>query len=234
MNMINLSLFKRWSPGGTWRPDNPRRYYVIAGTHYVYLPSWGSMQMEFIDKTLPHAKFRLLDLQHDIGLFRLRRPFHTNLYIQYVVLPVKYIANLQDMYTEHCIAAGWGRHIPDSNRGSGTYLRHVRVPLISAMKCPMPNINIETQVCAGLLEGGRDACKGDSGGPLICNGTQVGIISWGEGCALPNSPGVYSRVDFYLDWLNETIQRNGVSKYSFRPVASIAFALYWLYLFLMC
>ncbi|EFN82569.1 Glandular kallikrein [Harpegnathos saltator] len=137
---------------------------------------------------------------------------------------------------KQCIAVGWGRHIPDSNRGSGTYLRHVQMPLISAVECPMPNVHKEAQICTGLQEGGRDVCLGDSGGPLICNGTQVGIVSWGNptGCALPNSASVYSRVDFYLDWLNCTIQRNGVSECSFRPVTSIAFAFYWLYLFLIC
>ncbi|XP_032672461.1 trypsin-1-like [Odontomachus brunneus] len=192
------------------------------------------MQMELIDKTLPHAKFRFLDMQHDIGLFRLRRPLRTNAYVQYVALPLEYVANLQKMYIEHCVVVGWGRHIPDSNKGSGTYLRHVQIPLISAIECPMPNVHKEAQICAGLLEGGRDACQGDSGGPLMCNGTQVGIVSWGEGCARPNTAGVYSRVDFYLDWVNETIQRNGVSKYSFRPVTSIVFVIYYLYLFLSC
>lgn len=48
----------------------------------------------------------------------------------------------------------------------------------------------ETMLCAGLEEGGKDTCQGDSGGPLIAeDGTQVGITSWGIGCALENSPG---------------------------------------------
>jgi trypsin len=50
-------------------------------------------------------------------------------------------------------------------------------------------------VCAGLAAGGKDSCQGDSGGPLVNSAkTLIGIVSWGEGCAAPNAPGVYARV----------------------------------------
>ncbi|XP_012063675.1 PREDICTED: trypsin [Atta cephalotes] len=213
---------------GTWIAENPRYFYVIAGATYVYLPSWGSTQVELVDKTLPHAEFRFSDMRNDIGLFRLKRPLYRNAYVQYVTLPPMYLTDIFQKYTEDCVAIGWGRHIPYSKKGSGTYLRHVRIPLVPPDKCPMPNVHKEKQLCAGVLEGGRDACQGDSGGPLLCNGTQVGIVSWGEGCARPNKTGVYSRVDFYLQWLNETITQNGVAKYSFQNII-IVFAAYCLY-----
>ena len=56
--------------GGYWVADNPRRYYAIAGATYVYYPSWTSMQMELIDRILPHTNFRFTSLRNDIGLFR--------------------------------------------------------------------------------------------------------------------------------------------------------------------
>jgi len=51
-------------------------------------------------------------------------------------------------------------------------------------------------VCAGVAEGGKDSCQGDSGGALYIkkSGKQIGIVSWGKGCAEKGYPGVYGNV----------------------------------------
>ena len=65
----------------------------------------------------------------------------------------------------------------------------------------------DEMLCAGVDGGGVDSCQGDSGGPLtfhnISSGktSLVGIVSWGYGCALPNSYGVYARVSSVMDWI---------------------------------
>jgi secreted trypsin-like serine protease len=75
-------------------------------------------------------------------------------------------------------------------------------------------------ICAGETSGERDACNGDSGGPLFTkNGndiTQVGIVSWGEGpmdegaaCGHANAYGIYTRLGNYKDWVATTIADNG-------------------------
>jgi secreted trypsin-like serine protease len=51
----------------------------------------------------------------------------------------------------------------------------------------------------------RDACQGDSGGPLLVRGeydlVQVGIVSFGYGCAVPGFDGVYTRVSAFAEWI---------------------------------
>ena len=69
------------------------------------------------------------------------------------------------------------------------------------------SVDAETQLCAGL--GGTDSCQGDSGGPLVARSStgapvQVGVVSWGFGCAREESPGVYMRVSAYADWIRQT------------------------------
>jgi secreted trypsin-like serine protease len=55
----------------------------------------------------------------------------------------------------------------------------------------------------------RDACQGDSGGPLLVRGDnaliQVGIVSFGYGCAVPGLDGVYTRVSAFADWIGKQI-----------------------------
>jgi trypsin len=66
--------------------------------------------------------------------------------------------------------------------------------------------NTDLMICAGLWEGGKDACQGDSGGPLFTTGGElVGIVSWGNGCARPRNPGVYTRVSSVIDWIKSEV-----------------------------
>jgi len=73
----------------------------------------------------------------------------------------------------------------------------------------------DNMICAGLPQGGKDSCQGDSGGPFFVtsggNFTQVGVVSFGLGCAAPNSYGVYTKVQMFNNWIDGIIAREFVA-----------------------
>uniref|UniRef100_A0A8B9G6H3 Peptidase S1 domain-containing protein n=1 Tax=Amazona collaria TaxID=241587 RepID=A0A8B9G6H3_9PSIT len=63
-------------------------------------------------------------------------------------------------------------------------------------------------LCAGNVQEQKrvDSCQGDSGGPLMCErpgGSWVvyGVTSWGYGCGVKDSPGVYTKVSYFVPWI---------------------------------
>ncbi|XP_067275434.1 zgc:100868 [Pseudorasbora parva] len=110
---------------------------------------------------------------------------------------------------------GWGRTKTGVPLPTSKPLQEVNVPVVGNRQCKCLNTRFtitDNMICAGLLEGGKDSCQGDSGGPMVSKQNSVwiqsGIVSFGEGCALPNLPGVYARVSLYQNWINELITTN--------------------------
>ncbi|HEY7593166.1 MAG TPA: serine protease [Actinophytocola sp.] len=105
---------------------------------------------------------------------------------------------------------GWGT---DESGNTSDVLKKVDVPVTADADCTasyQDQFDPNTMVCAGLKEGGKDSCQGDSGGPLVglaADGTlkEIGIVSWGQGCAEPNFYGVYGRVAAMSDLIQEQI-----------------------------
>jgi len=96
---------------------------------------------------------------------------------------------------------------------TSTDLREVDVPIISDATCKTYSgySRITTNmICAGYASGGKDSCQGDSGGPLFQKISdkyvQIGIVSWGLGCARAGAPGVYTKIGNYNAWLKTNTQ----------------------------
>jgi secreted trypsin-like serine protease len=95
-------------------------------------------------------------------------------------------------------------------------LREVQIPIVADDQCTSDyghkgggHITSSVMICAG--QAGLDSCWGDSGGPLFeatqSGYVQIGIVSWGGGCAAPDRPGVYTRVSAIADFIqNATAQ----------------------------
>ncbi|MFH9423279.1 serine protease [Streptomyces sp. NPDC017529] len=102
------------------------------------------------------------------------------------------------------VVAGWGA--TREGGGQQRYLRKATVPFVDTPTCQRAyggSYIPGEEICAGIMStGGVDTCQGDSGGPMFRkdnNGAwiQVGITSWGDGCARPGKPGVYTRVSAF-------------------------------------
>ncbi|MCG7523806.1 serine protease [Streptomyces sp. OfavH-34-F] len=101
---------------------------------------------------------------------------------------------------------GWG-----DTTGYGDYassLRSAEVSILPDSSCEQAypggrtgTYDASSMLCAGEPQGGYDACQGDSGGPLVAQGKLVGLVSWGNGCGVAGSPGVYTRISAALGWL---------------------------------
>ncbi|KAI6079005.1 ovochymase-1 [Aix galericulata] len=121
-----------------------------------------------------------------------------------------------------CVTSGWGK-VSEGAGALAPVLQEVELPLIDSQTCSallramdLPPVQ-GSMLCAGFPDGGRDACKGDSGGPLAClrtggSWTLAGVVSWGVGCArgwdasrrsttARGSPGVFSRVAALMDFI---------------------------------
>ncbi|XP_055548995.1 trypsin 3A1-like [Wyeomyia smithii] len=104
-----------------------------------------------------------------------------------------------------CTVSGWGD--TKNQAENSRLLRAVNVLSVNQQKCAAYYSSIgtitERMICAGYTAGGKDSCQGDSGGPLVTGGKLIGVVSWGEGCAAPNLPGVYARVAAVREWITE-------------------------------
>ncbi|KAJ9068846.1 hypothetical protein DSO57_1024499 [Entomophthora muscae] len=105
---------------------------------------------------------------------------------------------------------GWG-HTSSFSSSTSSVLREVKVPVIGGAKCQKayPELDSKSQFCAGYPEGMKDACQGDSGGPIFVSSgnsyTLVGVVSWGQGCAVAGNPGAYTRVSAVADFIAKHI-----------------------------
>ena len=175
-----------------------------------------------IEQIFTHPDYDLNTQVNDIALLKLAMPV-ANDTVTMADLPLT-VELIAQPYPA-AIALGWGStegysstQPPTSNYPD--ILNEVEVPLNTDQQC-LANLGTnytKEMICAGVPEGGKDACQGDSGGPLMVNNNnswqQIGIISWGFGCAAPDSPGVYTRLAVYADWINSISKQMSITAYT--------------------
>nr|AXF35736.1 serine protease 2 [Holotrichia oblita] len=190
--------------------------YVLTAAHCIrFFPDWYGIRagssvrnsggVEILAETIYiHPKYNFMTAEYDIAILKLETPLTFSASIAPVPLPSQ---NQQIPDGAEGIVTGWGDLEEGTWLGSDL-LQAVTVPIMNQAQCEVFYEDhwrdiAESMICAGFAEGGKDACQGDSGGPLVVNGQLVGLVSWGRGCARPESPGVYARVPHVRSFIYE-------------------------------
>jgi len=162
---------------------------------------------DFVDKNMPGVPY-----DNDFMILKL--------YGWSMNKPIRLTQNNHIPSNTELSVMGWG--VSDlQNQISSEVLKEVTVNSLSNYQCKQysgfygPNVvSYSNKITPNMLcakDYNEDACQGDSGGPLIIRGllarndVQVGIVSWGLGCAHESFPGVYSRISSQFDWIKEHV-----------------------------
>lgn len=159
---------------------------------------------------IPHPAYDDRAHDNDLALIKLNQPVTLNSRVGIGALATSPTDDSLWLAGTLSTVTGWGAL--SEIGASADVLQEVQVPIVSNADCNAVYWDgiTENMICAGYVEGGKDACYGDSGGPLMAmdvNGTwkQTGIVSFGVGCAQPYYYGVYTHVARYTVWINTQI-----------------------------
>ncbi|KAM9830668.1 suppressor of tumorigenicity 14 protein homolog isoform 1-T1 [Syngnathus typhle] len=189
---------------GSTRHSQADQWEAVLGQHLLSQPNEWTVRRK-VSRIVAHRHFDQFTFDNDVALMQLDSDVPLNQHIWPICLPSpthRFPAGQEAWIT------GWGA----SREGgvAGSVLQKAKVGIISSSVCniAMNNEVTDGMMCAGVLKGGVDACQGDSGGPLSVispNGRVflAGVVSWGDGCARRNKPGIYTRVSRYRKWIKE-------------------------------
>ncbi|XP_069744643.1 transmembrane protease serine 7 isoform X4 [Narcine bancroftii] len=186
--------------------SDPRSWIAHLGMH-----TQGNARFKSeLKRILVHEYYNGRNYDYDISLLKLKTPWpdRSTLTIQPICVPslAQIIPN-----GERCWVTGWGQK-QEKDNSDPTVLQQAEVEIINQSLCRSTyGLITPRMLCAGLLSGEKDACRGDSGGPLSCQEKVggrwflTGIVSWGHGCGRPNFPGVYTRVSKFAAWIQQHV-----------------------------
>ncbi|KAH9636101.1 hypothetical protein HF086_008401 [Spodoptera exigua] len=153
-----------------------------------------------------HPDFNRYTYDYDIAVLRLADPLPDSLFRPACLPDAEDIDGLEG---EEAIVTGWGSTV-EKGPASNVPMK-AAVQIWAQEECSGAGYGrrkvTPRMLCANAPD--RDACTGDSGGPLLVSQpyfTLVGIVSWGRGCARPGYPGVYARVGRFLPWLRVALR----------------------------
>lgn len=177
----------------------PENFLVVAGSELRSGMDGGVVAR--VEKIVQHEQYNSSITDNDIALVFVTPPFPVDSHLKIATIE---LAKVQPAAGTVATVSGWGA--TQEGGFSSAQLQRVQVPLVDNDVCQAAYTwrpITDGMLCAGVTSGGKDSCTGDSGGPLVANNQLLGVVSWGEGCARPDYPGVYAAVPHFVDWIAE-------------------------------
>lgn len=203
--------------------------WVLSAAHCTYGPNGGPSDARLgshrltdqqqgvtvaIKTMIRHPDFNPPAMYADIALVELTNTVTFSTLIRPACLYQQY-----DTVPRSAWVSGWG--VTEFGGDQTDQLHKAQLDLVDNLACTIRyNSSIDipygvtpSMVCAGDRSGwSKDSCQGDSGGPLqvihpknLCVFQVIGITSFGQGCALIDTPGVYTRVSHYISWIENIV-----------------------------
>uniref|UniRef100_A0A2A4JMC3 Peptidase S1 domain-containing protein n=2 Tax=Heliothis virescens TaxID=7102 RepID=A0A2A4JMC3_HELVI len=216
----------QWLCGGSVISER----YILTAAHCISSPSLGPVryvalgilrrsdperiwQKYNVRRAVPHPEYKSPSKYHDIALLET----DTEIIFGNMVLPACLHSELNP--GDEAEACGWGAL--GHHQGLADTLQAVKLQRYDEEKCSqlypkhrhlVHGYNHTTQMCYGDETDPKDTCEGDSGGPLqiandvlSCAYDVIGVTSYGRQCGVTAGSGIYTRVYFYLPWIESIV-----------------------------
>ncbi|HHB92979.1 MAG TPA: serine protease [Thioploca sp.] len=173
------------------------------------LSATGTGEIIDVEQIIIHPEYQSYNDENplaDIALLKLKHPS-----TQTEFIPIAKAGNIQ--IGNLASVMGWGQTIVNNTSSFSDTLQYTSLPIVSNEICNRSyNDDVtDSMLCAGFKQGGTDGCNGDSGGPLLIKfegkWQQIGIMSWGESCALAGYYGVYTRLTSFTDFIDKYVKK---------------------------
>ncbi|XP_007894202.1 suppressor of tumorigenicity 14 protein homolog [Callorhinchus milii] len=184
--------------------SNPGIWKVFLGLHTQF--KVGTMVKERkVKRIITHESYNQYTFNNDIALLELDSSVPFSSVIRPICLPDQ---THRFPVGKATWVSGWGARA--ENDVASSVLQKAELRILNSTTCNrlLSSTVTSKMICAGYLSGGIDACQGDSGGPMSFVGSKgkvflAGIVSWGDGCARRNKPGVYTRTTKFRKWIKD-------------------------------
>ncbi|XP_037907477.1 trypsin alpha-3-like [Hermetia illucens] len=188
---------------------NPKKVLVVGSK--IVLPKRRTKGTFEVKKIINHPGFNRKSFRNDFAILELLPKLKMSR-----LLKVAHMVAKRPPAGTTCEIAGWGYADEDADEPS-TKLLIAQIGIRPDSDCSKPpvNSNPKYDICAGVKSGAKDACYGDSGGPLLCKGKLAGVISFGIGCGRKGLFGVYADVIVAKKWILSIVSNKG--ERSLRP-----------------